>query len=211
MTAGDKTQAHTCTTGEYSFIFFQCTHGILVTLPHETHERPSSQTRLHKSVAKCSLTTRRDLRSTAGVSGNEPTNHKNVQPSLADTRDDCTRRSWPHALSFFSGHEGEGHFPVYELGCCGLLPFSHKGESNSGARPATAEPYPDLAPVDLMPGFTRQNTRDTVAGMICCVSVGYNVDSPRKKVNATRDDALSFVVNGAGGEEITSLRLVPAA
>ncbi|CAM9264708.1 unnamed protein product, partial [Ectocarpus fasciculatus] len=32
-------------------------------------------------------------------------------------------RSRPHALSFFSGHETEGRFPVYELGCGGLAPL----------------------------------------------------------------------------------------
>ncbi|CAM9811202.1 unnamed protein product, partial [Laminaria digitata] len=43
-------------------------------------------------------------------------------------------RSSPHALSFFPGHEAEGRFPVYELGCSGLVPsLSGKKSSKSGS------------------------------------------------------------------------------
>lgn len=114
-----------------------------------------------------------------------------------------TRRSRPHALSFFSGHEAEGRYPVYELGCSGLVPLPCRG-SRGNPENATAEPCPELAPEVLMPELTSACCNGV--GMACMVSFGKRREGEEDAGNVG-DDGISFVVCDARGEEIASLRL----
>ena len=132
-------------------------------------------------------------------------------------------RSRPHALSFFSGHEAEGRFPIHELGCSALVPLPlyskdtssvHESSSSNGAgkksetsanEEGPTEPCPDLAPRVLMPELETLLSAcggyGDGGGVACTLSFGREEG---------KDDWLSFVVSGAGGEEIASLTL-PAA
>lgn len=128
-------------------------------------------------------------------------------PSPAQTK--C--RSRPHALSFFSGHEPEGRFPIYELGCSALVPLpldrdtssaQSSGGGKNGASNEGPEPCPDLAPRVLMPeiaaSFSMFGGSGSGEGVACTLSFGREEG---------KDDWLSFVVSGATGEEIASLTL----
>lgn len=125
-----------------------------------------------------------------------------------------TRRSRPHALAFFGGHESEGRFPVHELGCSGLVPLllsnRNGGESrsnNDSANTATdiAAPGPclELEPEVLMPGLDASllstgGCAGTGGGVACTLSFGREEG---------KDDWLSFAVSDAGGEQLASLTL----
>lgn len=124
-------------------------------------------------------------------------------------------RSRPHALSFLSGHEAEGRFPVYEVGCSALVPLpldtkdagsaqgsgSGSGKNETDEEKERPEPCPDLAPRVLMPELETlvpAHGDGDGGGLACTLSFGREEG---------REDWLSFVVGGAGGEEIASLTL----
>lgn len=120
----------------------------------------------------------------------------------------CISRSHPHALSFFSGNEAKGCYPVYELGCCGLL-----SSLSSDTEATTDTPCPELGTVDLMPELKTQKptgSNDIVVGMACSVLITNRRGLQKTEAFTSRDDGLSFVVYGADGEEMATLKLAPA-
>eukprot|EP00903_Cladosiphon_okamuranus_P005498 g5479.t1 len=124
-------------------------------------------------------------------------------------------RSRPHALAFLSGHEAEGRFPVYELGCSALVPLLLDTKATSSAQGGGSgknetdeerpEPCPNLAPRVLIPELETLLSAcgdDDGGGFACTLSFGREEG---------REDWLSFVVGDAGGGEIASLTLPAAA
>ncbi|CAN0335056.1 unnamed protein product, partial [Ectocarpus sp. 12 AP-2014] len=125
-------------------------------------------------------------------------------------------RSRPHALSFFSGNETEGRFPVYELGCGGLAPLSDNGSGTSDSRDSNGDtetnterpgPCPELAPQELMSNLEASLGDDGagngagdegLGGVACTLLFGQEEGE---------DHWLSFVVSNGEGEEIASITL----
>lgn len=142
---------------------------------------------------------------------------------------EITLRSSPHVLSFFSGHEAEGKFPVYEIGCSGLVSpprckIGSSGSSNGSGGgstggtdsirdlgAATAEPCPGLAPEVLMPEVESACGGGGGGGSVgaaCSVSFGTRREEDDNDCGGDRaGDWLSFSVCGTSGEKIRSLSL----
>lgn len=131
---------------------------------------------------------------------------------------EITLRSSPHALSFFSGNEAEGKFPVFELGCSGLVPSLRGKSGSTGSCPGrmgdiddirfmgntTAEPCLELAPEVLMPEAA--SAYGGSVGAACTVSFGTGREEG-EDLGEDRGDWLSFSVCGASGQSVSSLRL----
>lgn len=138
-------------------------------------------------------------------------------------RTDCVCRSFPHVLSFFGGHEAEGRFPVYELGCGGLLPCypatqeSTPTTNDASARPKTSPCSHLEAAVLDMPELTREASScdsycSTGAGLACSVSFG-DADGGLDGVDKGEGyaDGLSFEVCDARGQRVAGLTLRAAS
>ena len=132
-----------------------------------------------------------------------------------------TLRSSPHAVSFFSGNDAEGKFPVFELGCSGLVPSLHGGGSSSGSGPGrmgdtdairftgttNADSCLELAPEVLMPEAASAYGGGGGVGVACTVSFGTGQEEGEGLGEDRGGDWLSFSVCGASGENVSSLRL----
>lgn len=97
---------------------------------------------------------------------------------------------------------------MYELGCCGLL-----STLGSDTEATTDKPCPELGPVDLMPEIKTQkptSSTDGVIGMACSVLITNGRSLQETEALTSREDGLSFVVYGADGEEMATLKLAPA-